>query len=208
VATQNNPPINPGTQFITTNSPATSAFPLSLIRRRIPNIQRLKMKPGKHPPNIRMVIDADHHLALTPAHEVGHALVVFKREVDAVARRLPVRRVHVMEGVGSVVAFGAVEPGEVFDVRACEALPGAGEVFLNAQQVNGHSSLFTGEGLVLLVDYRTVLLDADLSRMANGRVDFFRALIVAIRRWYKLKSEGYIAPLTKKNDRKHSKTAL
>jgi len=55
-----------------------------------------------------MVVDADHHLALATSHKVGHALVVLKRKVDAIALCLPVRRVHVVEGVGPVVALGAV----------------------------------------------------------------------------------------------------
>jgi len=126
------------------------------------------MKTGKHPADIWMVIDADHHLALTAPHEIRHALVVIKREVDAVARRLPIRWVHVVEGVGAVVAFGAVEPGEVFDVGASEALPGAGEVFLDAQQVDGSTGCggteglsgdLAGEGMVLQVEEACGALD-------------------------------------------------
>ena len=67
------------------------SLPLPLIRGRIPNLGRLKMKPFKHPPNVRMVVDADHHLAFAAPHKVSHALVVFKREVHAVASGLPVR---------------------------------------------------------------------------------------------------------------------
>ena len=66
------------------------------------------MKPRKHPPNVRVVVDADHHLAFAAPHKVSHALVVFKREVDAVASSLLVRRVHVVEGVRPVVALCAL----------------------------------------------------------------------------------------------------
>lgn len=51
-------------------------------------------------------------------------------------------------------------------IKLCFASPGP-----------GYSSLFPGEGLVLLVDYRTVLLEADLRCIANGPVDPFSALL-------------------------------
>ncbi len=83
---------------------------LPLIGGRVPDLGRLKMKPFKHPPNVRVVVDADHHLPLTTPHKISHALVVFEREVDAVPRRLPVRRVHVVEGVWPVVALCTLKP--------------------------------------------------------------------------------------------------
>ncbi|MNC78477.1 hypothetical protein D3C75_1306960 [compost metagenome] len=80
-----------------------------------------------------MVVNADHHPALATAHEVGHAFVVLKRKVHAVAGGLPIRRVHVMEGVGSVIAFGAFQPRQIFHVGTGQALPGGREVLLDAQ---------------------------------------------------------------------------
>ena len=72
-------------------------LPLPLIRGGVPDLGRLKMKPFKYPPNVRMIVDTDHHLSFAAPHKVGHAFVVFKREVHAVASGLPVRRVHVVE---------------------------------------------------------------------------------------------------------------
>ena len=84
---------------------------LPLISGRIPNLNRLKIKPFKYTPNVRMIVDADHHLAFAAAHKVSHALVVFKREVHAVSSGLPLRRVHVVEGVRAVVTLCTLKPG-------------------------------------------------------------------------------------------------
>lgn len=62
--------------------------------------------------DVRVIVDADHYPALAAPHEVGHPLVLLEREVDAVAGGLPVRRVHVEERVRSIVALGAIEPGQ------------------------------------------------------------------------------------------------
>lgn len=88
-------------------------------------------------PDIRVVVDADHHLPLAPTHEVGHALVLLEEEVDAVAGGLPIGGIHVEERVRSIIAFCAGEPGQVLDVGTGEALPGGGQIFLDAQQVDG-----------------------------------------------------------------------
>lgn len=90
------------------------------------------MEAFEHTADVRMIVDADHHLSFAPAHEVGHPFVVLKRKVDAIAGGLPVRRIHVMEGVGTVVAFRTFKPGEIFDVGAGQALPRGREVFLDA----------------------------------------------------------------------------
>ncbi|MNR59497.1 hypothetical protein D3C85_1807630 [compost metagenome] len=66
------------------------------------------METMEHPPNVWVVVDAYHHLAFTAAHEVGHPFIVLKRKVHPIAGGLPVRRVHVVKGMGTVVAFGAV----------------------------------------------------------------------------------------------------
>src|SRR5450830_1591039 len=95
---------------------------MPLIGRRVPNIQHLEVEALEHTPNVRMIVDADHHPALAAPHEVGHPLVVLKRKVDSIAGSLTVRWVHVVERVRTVVALGAVKPGEIFDVGACFVL--------------------------------------------------------------------------------------
>ena len=126
------------------------------------------MKTVEHLPNVRMVIDANHHPPFAAPHKISHALVVFKREVNSVASGLPVRRVHVVEGVGTVVAFGAFEPGEVFDVGTGQTLPGGREVFLDSQQINGRAcgggteclpGDLAGERMVLQVEESGSALD-------------------------------------------------
>ena len=39
-------------------------LPLSLMGGRVANFSRLKMKPFKYSSNVRVVVNADHHLAL------------------------------------------------------------------------------------------------------------------------------------------------
>lgn len=90
--------------------------------------------------DIWVVIDTDHHPALTPTHEFGHALVLLKWETHPVAGGLPVRRVHVKERVRSIVALGTVKPRQVFNVRPGETLPRGGQVLFDAQQVDGRPS--------------------------------------------------------------------
>jgi len=84
----------------------------------------------EHAPDVRMIVDADHDLALAPAHEVGQLL---EWEVDPIPLGLPVRRIHVEERVRPVVPFGAVEPGQALNVGAGEALPGCRQVLFDAQ---------------------------------------------------------------------------
>ena len=97
------------------------------------------MEAFKHAADIRMVVDADHHLAFATAHEIGHPFVVFEREIHAIAGSLPVRRIHVVERVGTVVAFSAFKPGKIFDVGAGQALPRSRQVLLDPQQVDGRA---------------------------------------------------------------------
>ncbi|MCY1459164.1 hypothetical protein D9M71_766130 [compost metagenome] len=89
------------------------------------------MEALEHPPNIWVVVDADHHPPLAPPHEVSHPLVVFEGEVHSITLGLPVGRVHVEEGVRPVVAFGAVQPRQVLNVDPGQALPGGREVFFD-----------------------------------------------------------------------------
>ena len=115
-----------------------------------------------------MVVDADHHLAFAAAHEVCHSFVILERKVHSIAGGLPVRWIHVVEGVGPVVAFSAFKPGKVFDVGAGQALPSGREVFLDPQQVDGRGSRrraerltgdLAGKGMVLQVEESGGALD-------------------------------------------------
>ncbi|MNP41674.1 hypothetical protein D3C76_1353900 [compost metagenome] len=84
------------------------------------------MEPVEGTPNVRVIVDTNHYLALATAHEIGHAFVLLEREVDAVAGGLPVRRIHVKECVRTVIALSAGEPREILNVGAGEALPRSG----------------------------------------------------------------------------------
>lgn len=110
---------------------------LALVRVGVADIQVLKVEAVEGAPDVRVVVDADHHLAFAPTHKVGHALVLFEGEVNAVTGGLPVRGVHVEERVRSIVALGAGEPGQVLDVGAGKPLPRSGQILLDAQQVDG-----------------------------------------------------------------------
>jgi len=126
------------------------------------------MKAFENTPDVRMVVDADHHPAFAAAHKVGHPFVILERKIYTVAGGLPVRWVHVVESVGTVITFRAFKPGEVFDVRAGQALPGGREVFLDPQQVDGRAGGggserlpgdLAGEGMVLQVEESGGALD-------------------------------------------------
>ena len=82
------------------------------------------MKTIEHSSDVQVIVDTDNHFALAAAHETGNPLVVFKRKVNAIAGGLPIRRVHVVKGMGPVVAFRAVKPRKVFDVGNGQPLPG------------------------------------------------------------------------------------
>lgn len=70
-----------------------------LVGAGVANVQTLHMEASKRLTNIRVVVDAHHHPALAAPHKVGHGQVLLEREGNAVALGLPVRLVHVMEGV-------------------------------------------------------------------------------------------------------------
>lgn len=134
---------------------------MSLVRRSVPYVHSLKVKPLKYSPDIRVIVDAHHHLPSATSHELGHPLVVFEGEIHTIACGLPVRRVHVMEGVRPVVAFGAFKPAQVLDVGTRQPLPGRRQVLLDPQQVDGWASGggteglptdLAGEGMVLQVE--------------------------------------------------------
>lgn len=118
---------------------ANLTLSLPLVRYGVPDVHHLKVKPLKHPPDIRVIVDADHHLAFAAARKVGHALIVLERTFHAIAGGMPVRRVQVVKGMGTVVTFSTFKPGEIFDVGAGQALPGGREVFLDPQQVDSRT---------------------------------------------------------------------
>lgn len=118
------------------------------------------MKALEHPPNIRMVVDANHHLSFTAPHEAGHTLVILKGKIHPIASGLPIRRIHVVEGMGPVVALSTFKPGQVFNISAGQTLPRCRQILLDPQQVNGRAgrrsaerlpSHFASEGMVLQV---------------------------------------------------------
>lgn len=126
------------------------------------------MEPLEDSPNVRMVVDADHDLPFATSHELGDALIVFKGKIHAIACRLPVRRIHVVKGVCTVVAFCAVQPRQIFNVGARQALPRGREVFLDPQQVDRRAGSggterlpgdLAGEGMVLQVEESGGTLD-------------------------------------------------
>ena len=131
------------------------------------------MKPIKHSPDVRVVVDADHHLAFATPHKVSHPLVIFKREVHSVSSGLPVRRVHVVEDVRAVVALCALKPGEIFDVGPGQTLPGGRKVFFNTQQVElrVQSLRFRSSGLIPC-HRRNGVADRRIGRRAGCRSGF------------------------------------
>jgi len=73
-----------------------------------------------------------------------------------------------MEGMGTVIAFNAFKPGQVFDVGTGQALPRGREVFFDPQQVDGRASGrgtkrlpgdLTREGMMLQIEKSGSALD-------------------------------------------------
>jgi len=61
----------------------------------------------------------------------------------------------------SIVAFGTVEPGQILNISASEALPRSGQILLYAQQVNGRPSCGGTEGLPGYLTAEGVLLEIE-----------------------------------------------
>lgn len=85
-----------------------------IVRYAVFDAQIMHGKAVKHPPDIRVIVDADHGFALDATEYLGHFLVLLPAKWHAVSLGLPVRRIHIEEGVGAIVAADAVLPGEVF----------------------------------------------------------------------------------------------
>ncbi|KPB49741.1 hypothetical protein ALP73_05285 [Pseudomonas coronafaciens pv. garcae] len=151
------------------------ALGLSLIRRGVANIHQLKMEAVKNLPDVRVIVDAHHHLSFTSPHEVGHSLVVFEREIHAIASGFPIRGIHVVKGVGTVVTLGAVQPRKVFDIRARKPLPSSGKVFLDPQQIYGRTSCRGPECLASNFACEGVMLEIEKSGGSLNIGESFRA---------------------------------
>ena len=93
--------------------PGNLCFALTLVGRRVANINALKVEAIESTANIWVIVDAHHHLTFASAHEFRHALILVERKVDSVASGLPVRRIHVEKSVISIVTLGAIEPRPV-----------------------------------------------------------------------------------------------
>jgi len=86
-----------------------------------------------------VVVDGEDGVALEGAHGAGDALVFAERERGAVALGLPVGRVEVEQGVGTVVAVDAVVPGEVLDDDLGQTQVGGTQLVFDAQQVQARA---------------------------------------------------------------------
>ena len=133
------------------------------------------MKALKHPPNVRVIIDADHDLPFAAPHKVSHTLVILEGKVHAITRRLPVRRVHVVKGVGTVVAFSTGQPGQVFNVGAGQPLPRCRQVFLDPQQVDSRTCGRGAERLSSDLASKGVMLQVEKTRSTLNISESFRA---------------------------------
>ena len=51
---------------------------LPLIGVAVADVQALEVEAVEDTPDVRVVVNADHHLALTPAHEIGHTFVLLE----------------------------------------------------------------------------------------------------------------------------------
>ena len=83
-----------------------------------------------------MVVVAQERLALQPGQHLGEALVLRPGEGDTIALGLPVGRIDVKQGVGTVVALQAIGPVQVLDLSAGEPEVGLAQVLLQSQQID------------------------------------------------------------------------
>lgn len=106
-----------------------------------------------------MVVDADDGLALDGLELLGHQFVLLPLKGHAIALGFPIWRVHVKQGVGTVVAVDAGGPVELLDVRpSSHAQVGCREVLLNAQQVDGWGRGGRAEALAMDLAPKGLLL--------------------------------------------------
>lgn len=134
------------------------------------------MEAFKHSANIRVIVDADHDLPLATPHKVSHSLVTLKGKIHPVAGRLPVGRIHIVEGMGAVIALGTLKPAQIFNIGAGHTLPRCRKVFLDPKQVDCRTSRrgteclprhLAGEGMVRQVEEPSGALDVGESFRAG-----------------------------------------
>lgn len=85
------------------------------IGHAVLNPQLMHRQAVKNTPYVRVIVDADHHLAATATHDRSHRLVLVQLEWDAVAFHLPVGRIEVKERMGAVIALDTVLPVQILD---------------------------------------------------------------------------------------------
>lgn len=95
-----------------------SGFALSRICGAIADIQRLKPTPFKHSPDIRVIVDANHHFALACPNEVGNSLVFIKAKLGPVPLVFQYWVGHIVKGMGPILLLGALQPRKILDVCA------------------------------------------------------------------------------------------
>ncbi len=139
------------------------------------------MVPLEHLSNIRVIIDTNHHLPFAPPHKISHPLVILKRKIYTIPSRLPVRQIHVVEGVRPVIALGTFEPRQVLHIGARQTLPGCRQVFLDPQQVDGRGGRGSAERLSSDLPCKDVELQVKnrtarwMSVRVSGRAIFCRS---------------------------------
>ncbi len=138
------------------------------------DVQCKYRQAGEHFPDIWMVINADHRPALDVSHQAGHLDILLPFKRNAVALGLPVRRIHVKEGVGAIVAAQAFLPGEVLDVGAGEAQVGSGQALLDPAEVDHRRGGGRAEILAIDLAAKGVMLQVIEARCALDIGEGFR----------------------------------
>src|SRR5690606_11705115 len=100
-------------------------------------------------------------LAFASPHELRHALVFLEGEIDTVPLGLPVRRVHVMEGMWPIIALGTGQPWQMLDVHARQSLPRQGQILFDSQQVDRRSGGRGAKGLATDLPAEGVVLEVE-----------------------------------------------
>lgn len=105
-----------------------------------------------------MIIDAQDGLAFDLPHQLRHGLVLRPFKRHPIALGLPVRWVHVKQGMRPVVALDALLPVQVLDVGAGQTEVRSTQVFLDAQQVQRRGRGRRAPGLALHLAAEGVVL--------------------------------------------------
>jgi len=150
----------------------SGAMPVS---QGVLDVHRLDVQIREHAADRRVIVEADHHLALHGLGQRGHADVLIELERDAIAFGLPIGRVQVEEGVRAIVAIDAAFPGKVFDVDTIETQVSGAQGFFEAQQVeSGRGGGGGAEVLALHFAPERELLQVEEARGALDVGESFR----------------------------------